>query len=118
MPTKQHDSDADASAATKSWNERGQDTAFRRESPATRSYRRLFGPKASVSRRSRLVSIRAEVLHAHRITARGPNSWMTWRQAPHGVFGFRVGVKTATATTFRSPAATALKMAVRSAPLV
>jgi hypothetical protein len=47
----------------------------------------------------------------------GPNSLITWRQAPHGIVGVGVGVKTTTASSVRSPAEAAVKMAVRSAQL-
>jgi hypothetical protein len=50
--------------------------------------------------------------------ALGPNSLMTWRQAPHGAVGTCVGVYTTTARMARSPAEAAVKMAVRSAQLL
>ncbi len=44
-----------------------------------------------------------------------PSSASTWRQAPQGDPGGRVGVTTATARTARAPAATAAATALRSA---
>ncbi len=49
--------------------------------------------------------------------ASGPNSLITWRQAPHGIVGSVVGVYTTTARSERSPAVKAVKIAVRSAQL-
>jgi hypothetical protein len=53
---------------------------------------RFFGPKASGSKRPKVVRNTSGPSQTLTISASGPNSLMTWRQAPQGALGMLVGV--------------------------
>ena len=62
---------------------------------------RLCGPNASGRRWARRVVIVDGPSHTESTSASGPNSLITWRQAPQGAVGSDVGVKTTTARITR-----------------
>lgn len=58
----------------------------------TADHARSSGPKAPGSRAPMETSIRSWLSQTEMTRVPGPNSWMTWRQAPHGVVAVLVGV--------------------------